>query len=235
VATTFTVQDGITFVQSYIKQQSLFVNNQQPALGAAQIVLNVVLGPPFTWRTNRTLANFSISNGGGTDYTQTLASFGRLETQWLTDGSNKTHQLGGELSLPKVSTAKLPTKIAPQYDDNLGHITFRFDSIPDATYTANLDYQQKAPLITGAASPLGTLSDENADLFFEGMLTWASLLVNDARFPIFERQFISHLLSRQDGLSEQAKIIFMGQWMEYVRTAQRSQSMTQGGAQGRQM
>lgn len=234
MATTFTVQDGITFVSAYIKQQSLMVNNQQPALGAAQIVLNVVLGPPFVWRTNRSSAAFPITTGGGTDYTQTLAAFGRLEIQWLVDGAGKIHQLGGEIALPKVATPKLPTKVALQYDDNQGHITFRFDSIPDQNYTVNLDYQAKAPLIQGASSPLGTLADENADLFFEGMLTWASLLVNDARFPIFERQFISHLLSRQDGLSEQAKIIFMGQWMEYVRTAQRSQTMSQGAAAGRQ-
>lgn len=234
MATTFTVQDGITFVLAYIKQQSLFVNNQQPALGAAQISLNVILGPPFVWRTNRSNTSFPITQGGGTDYQQTLATFGRLETQWLTDPQGRIHQLGGEISLYKVSTPKLPTKVSVQYDDNQGHLTFRFDSIPDQNYTAFLDYQQKAPLITGAGSPLGTLADENADLFFEGMLTWASLLVNDARFPIFERLFISHLLSRQDGLSEQAKIIFMGQWNEFVRTAQRSQAMTQGATAGRQ-
>lgn len=235
MATTFTLQDAITFVRAYIKQQSLYVNNQQPALGAAQIIMNVILGPPFVWRTNRLNLQISLTTGGGTDYPVLVPKFGRLETQWLLDQNGKIHQLGGDISLPKIGTTKLPTRVAPQYDDNAGNITFRFDSIPDAAYVANLDYQQKAPLVTGAGSPLGTLADENADLFFEGLLTWASLLVNDARFPIFERQFISHLLSRQDGLSEQAKIIFMGQWMEYVRTAQRSQGMSQGAAAGRQI
>jgi len=233
MAMSFTVQDGITFTRAYIKQQSLYVNNQQPALGAAQIVLNVVLGPPFSWRANRTTTVISISTAGGTDYQVNVPTFGRLDTQWLVDGNGKIHQLGGEITLPKIGTSKLPTKICPQYDDNAGNITFRFDSVPDQAYSAYLDYQQKAPLVTGAAQPLGTISDENADLFFEGMLTWASLLVNDARFPIFERQFVAHLLSRQDGLSEQAKIIFMGQWNEFIRTAQRAQSITQGAASGR--
>lgn len=235
MSTTFTVQDGITFTKAYIKQQSLYVNNQQPALGAAQIVLNVILGPPFAWRTNRGNLQISLSPTGGTDYIVANSAFGRLETQWLSDSNGRIYQLGGEVSLAKISTTKLPTKIALQYDDNQGNLTFRLDSVPDQPYTAFFDYQFKAPLITGAAQPLGTISDENADLFFEGMLTWASLLVNDARFPIFERQFVSHLLSRQDGLSEQAKIIFMGQWMEYIRTAQRSQTLGQGAAAGRQV
>lgn len=233
MANTYTVQDAITFTRAYIKQQTLYVNNQQPALGAAQIVLNVLLGPPFVWRTNRSTFQISISTSSGTDYQQTVQNFGRLETQWLVDAQGKLYQLGGEISLPRIGMQKLPTKVCAQYDDNTGNITFRFDSIPDKSYTAFFDFQRKAPLVTGAAQPLGTISDENADLFFEGFLVWASLIVNDARFPIFERQFVAHLLSRQDGLSEQAKIIFMGQWQEFVRTAQRAQGLTQGGTAGR--
>lgn len=235
MATTFTVQDAITFTRAYIKQQSLYVNNMQPALGAAQIVLNILLGPPFIWRTNRANASFAISQGGGTDYQQAIQNFGWIENTWLVDGSGKFYQVGGKLALAKTGTQKQPTEVAPQYDDNQGNITFRINSVPDKAYTLYIDFQQKAPLVTGPTQPLGTISDENADLFFEGMLTWASLLVNDARFPIFEKQFISHLLSRQDGLDEQSKAIFMGEWMQVVRSVQRSQSSAQNGNAGRGM
>lgn len=233
MALTITVQDGLTFCKAYIKQQTLFVNNQQPALGAAQIILNTILGPPFTWRTNRSNFSIAISALAGTDYTVSLADLGHIETQWMEDGTGKILQLGGAVTLAKVGTKKQPTKVAPQYDDNLGNITFRFDAVPDQNYTAYFDYQIKAPLVTGTAQTLGTLPDEQCHIFFVGLLAWAGMLVNDARFPIWEKRFLADLLSTQDGLDDQAKMIFAGQWMDLTRTVMRSQGSTQGGIAGR--
>jgi hypothetical protein len=233
MALTITVQDGITFCKAYIKQQGFTINNQQPALGAAQIVLNTIFGPPFAWRTNRSNFSFPISTGGGTDYVVSVPTLGHIETQWMTDASGKVHQLNGAISLAKLGTSKQPTRVSPQYDDNAGNITFRFDSIPDQSYTAYFDFQQKAPLVTGAAQPLGTLPDDLSHLFFVGLLAWAGMLVNDSRFPIWEKRFIADLLSMQDGLDDQAKVIFMGEWMNFTKTAMRTQGGADGGIKGR--
>jgi hypothetical protein len=233
VALTLTVQNAITFTRAYIKQQSLFVNNQEPALGAAQIVLNTILGPPFTWRTNRSNVSFPITNTGGTDYTISVPTLGHIETQWMIDSTGKNYQLGGAISLAKLGGEKQPTKVAPQYDDNAGNITFRFDSVPDKLYTVYFDFQQKAPLVTSAAQPLGTMPDELGHLFYVGFLAWAGMLVNDARFPIWEKRFLADLLSMQDGLDDQAKMIFAGEWTNLTRTVMRSAGSTQGAMAGR--
>jgi hypothetical protein len=233
MSTTLTIQDGLTFVRGYIKQQSVSVNNQQPGLGIAQIILNIVLGPPFVWRFNRFNFSIPISTGGGTDYPIFVGNLGHIETQWMVDANGKFYELGGETTLARTGMQKQPTKVSPQYDDNAGNITFRFNSIPDKIYTAFFDYQQKAPLITGYAQPLGTVPDEFAHIIFTGLLAWAGMLVNDARFPIWEKRFIADLLAAQDGLDDQAKIIFMGEWMEFTKTAIRSQGAVQGGVGGR--
>jgi hypothetical protein len=233
VATTLTVQDGINFATPILKNQRLQVQNNQPALGIAQIVVNRMLAAPLAWRFNRANLNFGVSTGAGTDYAQTVPSLGWIENQWLTDGAGNIYELKGAVYLSKVSTSRRPVKVCPVYDDNQGHITFRFNSIPDQSYTANFDYQQKAPLILATGYPWATVPDEFAHCFLIGFLSLSSLLVNDSRFPIWEKQFLGSVLSQQDGLDSQARAIFMGGWLEDQRTMQRSQGDTQGGITGR--
>lgn len=231
MASTITVNDGIVFCSAYINQQSLLVNNMQPAIGAAQIIINRILGAPCVWRFNR--ANFSIpiSRAGGVDYQVTIPDLGSIEQQWLDDAGNIT-ELNGDISLAKGSGAKRPTQVSPQYDDNAGNLTFRFNALPDKNYTAYFDYQRKAPLITGPAQPL-PIPDEHADLFYVGLLGWAGMLVRDSRFPIWQNEFISLLLARQDGLDDQAKAILLGDWMSALKTITRNTSSVQAGVAGR--
>lgn len=227
MASTLTVKDAILFTTSYIKQQRFNINNQQPGLGAAQIILQRLLGPPCIWRFNRRSLNFAISQGGGTDYVQTVTDLGRIETQWLVDSNpgptaGTIHQLTGAVALPRVSGVKRPTKVAPQYDDNAGNITFRFNSVPSGNFTAYFDYQAKAPLLDSYARTFTPVPDEFAFIFFQMFLAWGSALVNDARFPIFVRQGISSLLGAQGGLDEQSKQIFVGEWMDFFATVSKS-------------
>jgi hypothetical protein len=114
-----------------------------------------------------------------------------------------------------------------------GNITFRFDSIPAANYTAYFDYQKKAQLIQSWADPWGVIPDECGYIYNTGLLALAALLVNDARFQIWNREFVASLLATQDGLDEQAKAIFLAGWLNDMRSAQRSQSASQLGTQGR--
>lgn len=227
------VQNSMTFVQTLIDNQRLNVNNMEPGVTMANIVLGTMLGPPFVWRQNRTSVSFAISNAGGTDYTQSIPNMGFIETQWLVDAKGNILELSGATALARVSYQRQPTKIAAQYDDNEGNITFRLNSVPDAPYTAFLDIQNCAPIITSPADTFTPFSDYFGYLFNKGMLSEGALLVNDSRFSIWRSEWIAQCLATQDGLDAQAKDMFYNQFMNTTRTVQRSQDMAKLGSQQR--
>ncbi|MGA9668407.1 MAG: hypothetical protein WBQ94_04320 [Terracidiphilus sp.] len=233
MATTQNLMNSVVFVQTLIKNQRMNVNGQEPALTMANMILQAILGPPFIWRQNRASLSVAITAAGGTDYVVSAPMMGRIEAQWLTDVNGKDMELTGAVCLAKVSGSKRPTKAALQYDDNAGNLTFRFNAVPDQNYTAHFDYQQKAGLITSWANPWGVVPDECGYIYNKGFLSLAALLVNDARFPIWDRQFVGSLLGAQDGLDQQAKDIFREQWMSESRSAVRSQGAVQAGVAGR--
>lgn len=230
---SLSIQNSMTFVQSLIDNQRLNVNNMEPGVTMANIVLGTMMGPPFIWRQNRTNLSFPINTSGGTDYTQSLPNMGFIETQWLTDSSGDILEFNGATTLAKVSFQRTPTLIAAQYDDNNGNITFRVNSVPDAAYTAFLDIQNCAPIITSPADTFTPLSDYFGYLFNKGMLSEGALLVNDSRFSIWRSEWIAQCLATQDGLDAQAKDMFYNQFMNTTRTVQRSQDMSRNGGQGR--
>jgi hypothetical protein len=233
MATTLTLQNSINFVTPILKGQPLMVSNFEPALSAANMVLGTMLGAPCRWRFNRATASFAISKAAGTDYARNLPKFGFMETQWLKDASGNIHQLGGAVSLAVDGNATRPTSMAAQYDDNNGGITFRMDKTPDRDYTAYLDYQMKATLLTSPASVWGVVPDEFNYIFNWGFLCQMSLLVNDSRFPIFENYFIARLLGAQDGLTDQERNIFVANWMALSATLTRSVGSVNSGLAGR--
>ena len=232
MATTLSLQNTINFVMPFLKNQPLQVSNQEPALTAANIVLATMLGAPLRWRFNRATTNFAIT-GSATDYVQSLPNLGFIETQWLLDGLGNIYQLAGAVSLAVDKNAQRPAKIAAQYDDNAGNITFRMSNIPDQNYTVYLDYQKKMTLMTSAASFWGTVPDEFNHIFNWGFLCILSLLINDSRFPIYEKYFIARLLGAQDGLTDQERNIFLANWMQTAGTVTRAQGAVNSGVAGR--
>jgi len=232
MATTLTVQDSINWALPFLKNQPVAVTNQQPALMCANIVLGFMLGPPMVWRFNRKEISFAISAAGLTDYVQLLNDFGFIELAWLTSGSNQ-YALEGDIALVINPTSARPERVAAQFDDNAGDITFRFDKVPDASYTAFIDYQKKAQLLTSFASSWGPVPDEFNFIFNYGFLSLLCLLVNDARFPIFESYFIGRLLAAQDGLDDQKRAIFYENWANKMATVKREDGRVTGGIAGR--
>jgi hypothetical protein len=230
---TLSVQSSMTYAQTLIDNQRLNVNNMEPGVTMANTVLGTMLGPPFIWRQNRTNLSFPVTTVGGTDYVRSVPGMGFIETQWLQDSEGNILELNGASALAKVSFQRTPTLIAPQYDDNQGNITFRLNSVPDANYTAFLDFQNAAQLITSPAAAFMPLSDYFGYLFNKGFLSEAALLVNDSRFSIWRSEWIAQCLATQDGLDAQAKDMFYNQFMNTTRTVQRSQDMSKNGGQGR--
>ena len=233
MGTTLTLQNSMNFVAPILKGQPLQVTLQEPAVTAGNIVLGTMLGPPCRWPFNRGSFNFPVSQAAGTDYTLALPDFRWLETQWLTDAAGNVHQVGGEIALSRDSNLSRPTRLAQQYDDNMGNITFRVGPAPDAAYTMFGDYQKKAKLIEDPSSVWGVVPDEFGYIFQQGFLGVMMLLVNDVRFPIELGFFIARLLGAQDGMSEQQKNIFVQDWMAFAGTLTRSQGMVKQGLDGR--
>jgi hypothetical protein len=231
--TSLTLTNVANWTLPILKQQPLNVNNQEPGLTNGNMVLQHMLSPPLRWRWNRGTFSFTcIPLAAGPpivnakyDYPLSLSDFGYLEDQWIIDpDKGDVYPLAGALSLnrPTVVTPSRVTQIAPQNDDGAGNIVFRTKEIPNKAYTIEGEYQKKPTLIVSMASTFGPVPDEFAFVFNLGYLTFCSLLINDSRFPIFERYYISRLLSLHGGLDEQDYAIFTGNWMSYTATVQRS-------------
>ena len=230
MSVSLSLQNSINFIRPYLKNQPTTVIGMEPGLSAANIVLQMMLAPPMRWRFNRRSFSFpTIATTPTTDYLQPLPDFGFLETQWLVDQNGIKHALNGSISLGVDAMQSRPTEIAAQYDDGIGNITFRLKNTPDAIYTIMGDYQRKASLMQSYADIWDVVPDDFSHCYHLGYLTFVSLLVNDSRFPIFERWFLSRVLSMQDGLDDQARDIFLGNWMGGLRTIQRNQGMAQSG------
>lgn len=232
MASTLTIQNAINWASPILKNQPLTVSNQEPALMTGNIVLQRMLGAPCRWRFNRNTYTFTTTVGT-TDYPVSLTDLGFMEDQWVIDSTGLQTPLIGAISLIPDKSQTRPTNIAPQNDNNAGTITFRISQAPDAVYTVVGTYQKKAALMTSVASPWTPVPDEFAYCFNFGFLAFTSLLVNDARFPIFEKWFVSSLLGLQDGMSEQEKNIFLGNWMADISTVARAQGRVNAGVAGR--
>lgn len=227
------VQSALTYVQTMMDNQRLNVNNMDPGMTMANTVLGTMLGPPFVWRQNRSSVSFEVFTTGGTDYTVSIPNLGFIEKQWMEDSDGKILDLKGATALSKVSYERQPTELSPQYDDNQGNITFRLNSVPDANYTAFLDFQQAAKLLQAPSDTFAPLSDYFGYLFNKGMLSEGALLVNDSRFSIWRGEWIAQLLATQDGLDAQAKDMFYNQFMNTTRTVMRSQGAVQSATSAR--
>ena len=193
MAVTLSITDALRYVSTLLDNQLLSVNELDPGITAAKIVLQRMLGAPFVWRFNRANLPVAIAANSGTDFTVVCDDLGRIETQWLTDAKNNIHELKGAQSIAKRGSAVVgrPTEVAPVYDDNAGNITFRMNMIANAPYTAFFDYQKKAPLLQSYGATFGPVPDEFGYLFHTGMLAQCGLLTNDSRFPIWERDFMA--------------------------------------------
>lgn len=226
MASTITIRNSINFIRPILKNEVLEITVSEPALEGGNMILETMLAAPLRWRFNRAFASFTTIKGV-TDYPLALPNFGYLETQWITDGNGKVFQFDGEVSLPKVGDMSRPTQIAAQYDDNAGNLVFRVKGCPDAAYSVGMDYQMKAQRITSIASRWGNVPDEFSMCFNLGFLSFMSLLVNDSRFPIFDQMFLSRVLSLQDGLNDQQRDIFVGNWIARNNTLARSSGSVQ--------
>lgn len=83
MAGSFTLQNSIDFVAPFLNwAQSNIGTNNEPALSAANMTLQTIVGPPFKWEWNRATTTF-LTTQGIQDYNAALPLFGYIETASL--------------------------------------------------------------------------------------------------------------------------------------------------------
>lgn len=218
MASTKNILSSVDWCAPYIRFQPLLIGGQEPALTAANMTLESILGPPFQWRWNRNTATFTCTVNEQ-DYPVAIDDYGFEEVASVADtsGLNKEITFKRVLALDGTSPDR-PAYIAAQSDDNQGNITFRISPPPDQAYLATVTYQRKPPIIQSMADFWAPIPDEYSYIYNWGFLTMAAMLVNDPRMPAYSQKFVGHLLSAQSGLTERQINIFMSTYLQ--RTGQ---------------
>jgi hypothetical protein len=83
MAATITLDTTISWVQPYLNWANLLIgNNGEPAMSAANLTLQTIVGPPFVWPWNRAKQTFQTIQGIQ-DYSLNIANYGFLEAASL--------------------------------------------------------------------------------------------------------------------------------------------------------
>lgn len=79
MSNTLTLQSSINYAQTFGGFRSLNIGvANEPAITAANLVLQTIISPPFCWNWNRSKVNFNTA-AGTQDYAQSTATFGFIE------------------------------------------------------------------------------------------------------------------------------------------------------------
>ena len=225
-----TLQNTINWAQPFVRFMPLNIGtSNEPSITNANIIQQTILGAPFVWNWNR--KTLSITTIAGTqDYNQAIGDFGFLEKASITSGSTTFELSNTEPVLGDGAERDRPHTIAPQIDDNNGHLSFRLLPIPDAVYTVKVIYQAKAPVLT-SLSDSWAIPDRFAYIFNRGFLALSFEYADDPKFQVENQKFVSALLGAAEGLSEQSRNVFLGHWLSV--TGQTASGKSQQGLSSR--
>jgi hypothetical protein len=238
MSVTRNIMSSALFSMPFIGYQPVSISNGEPAVTAANLTKQTMLGPPFKWPWNR--GSFTITldpseTSWGQDYLLTLTDYHFAEKIWLTDPADgKVIEISNiASSLSAESAVKRPSSAAMNLQDDAGNVTLRLNALPDVAYVIEGYYQRAPVLMSSLANTWKPIPDHLAFIYDWGFLGFCSLLTKDARAPIFLAKFASHLLGSQDGLTAQQRNIFLGNFLELMGQQQREGLSVQQGAMGR--
>lgn len=200
-----------------------------PILGIGNIVRNIILAAPFTWRFNRKVNTFLSGNNGlvqGTqDYAVSIPDMGFIENMAITDpsitaslGTINTWQLKDVLnnkSLAFSSTQARPEVAAIQSDDGSGNLSLRFSAIPDKPYNVTIVYQAAPVQFSATSGPWAPIPDSFSDIYNNMTLGYYMDSCQDPRAREYVTRGIAGLLARAQGLSQMDKAIFAASYMNF--------------------
>ena len=166
---TNTLQNTINWARPFIQYEPVTAGfGQEPAVSIASMIRNSMLNAPMTWPWNRNELTFSTVVGTQ-DYPQAISGsdFAFIENVTLTDDQGSVFQLKdvyNNSALAVSSFQQRPSAVAAQsvyYTAGAQYTKFRFLGVPDAIYTATVEYQKLSPsfgpfFITAVAAASGS-------------------------------------------------------------------------------
>jgi hypothetical protein len=238
----YTLAQSIAWAQSMITTYIPLTaqTGSEPAMTIANIVVNFIQNPPFTWPTNR-VEDTSLTTVAGTqDYTLSITNFGFLEKVTLTNSSKSfevkriynSSMLGistEQNARPEACCVKLVTPGTS--------IGLRFLSAPDLVYTGTTTYQKAPVLFTSTTQDWFTQC--NVPIYymdiFNNLFLGEAFQVNgdDAAAAMYRRRGMAALLSKAEGLTEMQKSMIFAQAMFSDLQALAAQIRTQQAQQAR--
>lgn len=235
MASSFNIQASVNFVAPIMRYTPLAIRSEEPALTAANIVLQTMLGPPFVWPWNRNIASGALTTNEQ-DVDVALADFHFLEKCALSaPGASSFRECEHRIVLSRDGSASSqPAYVSTLLDDGAGGITFRFQPPPDLDYDADFIYQKTPPIITSLAATWSPVPDQYSYIYNWLFLGAMAVLLDDARWLNFNLRGIAHLLGAQQGLSDTEKNIFITKYLADLAQLQGTGLRTSQGYQGRQ-
>lgn len=237
MSVTRNIMSSALFSLPYIGYQPVNVSNNEPALQAANLTKQAILGPPFKWNWNRGTFHIDLdplASAWPQDYVVSLTDYAFMEKLWLTDPEGKVTEITNIVpSLANESVIKRPSSASVNFFDADGTITLRLNTLPDVAYAIDAFYQKAPLLMTSLANSWFPIPDHLGYIYDWGFLGFVALLIKDARAAVFLGKFTSHILGAQDGLTATQRNIFLGNFLPLLTEQSRENISVQQGAQAR--
>jgi hypothetical protein len=231
---TRNLQSSVNFSRPFIGYQPAAISNDEPALTAANLVKQAVLGPPMSWAWNRD--RFIFITQTAQDYIiPAVADIGFLEKVWVTDTSGNVKEIPIKTSLAAESAKQRPSSASLILEADDGTPTLRLNTVPDEAYIVEGFFQREPTLMTSLAATWGPIPDRLGYIYDWGFLSFIALLTKDSRAAQFGQRFVAHLLGAQDGLTALQRNIFLASWLEVMTQQERATANTQQGVAARQL
>ena len=103
---------------------------------------------------------------------------------------------------------------------------------PDQNYNVTVLYQKSPALLANLTTPW-PIPDRYSNVYNNGFLFYFLLYAGDARAFAIGQKFASNLLALSEGLNEQEKAIFLGEWDVLLQQSARGQYRQQLANDGR--
>lgn len=227
------LSDSINYILPFCRYQAANIGtSNQPILGIANIVRNIILAPPMVWDFNRNENIATTLIIGTQDYTTAIADFGYLERASVQDPVSsiwyEVPDVKNNSALAKSSTKARPQTIAVQ--SGTGPV-IRFSAVPDKAYPLSMVYQKNAVQFATTSDGWAPIPDSMSDVYNNMVLGYYMDSCQDPRAQQYIARGIAGLLARQSGLSEMDKAIFAQSYMTFNSAIMAQTLATQQGKQ----
>lgn len=217
---SYSLQNSITWSQSFIADLNPTVyTGSEPALTTANIIVSMMLNPPFTWPWNRQYAEATLT-AGVQDYSVATEDFGFLEKAMIsytsggTTFQNELEAVYNNQPLGTTSQQSRPQFVAVQLQGILATsppaegVVFRFVNSPDQTYNVTFVYQMAPNFFTEVTQDWNTqcgIPYSFIDVFNSLFLSEMFQFSDDPRAVQYRQRGMAALLAKSSGLSEAQK------------------------------